>query len=416
MQATGSRFYLDYMNSNSWRKRSLARRAIDNFMCQACGDKGRLEVHHRHYDNLGNEDIYKDLITLCKKCHHEVTTENRHLRNIAGCYQHELNEKGELMKCKAGIDIGGYETKICSKGRTQSFLSAVGDRFNGFGLGDVFGIHLEEPSCVVGEAAIKFSRFVQHLQARDSYKSDYYKKLFIAALSEITSASGDLVAVVGLPAKFWKSDSADLKSVLSGEHHFQRLGRRAQNIKVSATVTAQGMGALFNILMDRNGDIRDEKKALSRWGIIEVGSRTVNAIHVDGLQTVDHETDTFMIGGWDLVAILKDMLTDKYKHLNPDDFQIERFLRDGFMMYDGQKVDIQGEVRDASRMLSNQILGMVFNKWKSPGSFEEVLITGGCSLIMGNYIAKEFLQAFIDKSPVFSNVQGYEKFAQRIEG
>lgn len=316
---------------------------------------------------------------------------------------------------RAGIDIGGFLTKVATGGNVTSFLSAVGERFSGFGLGDVDGIQFENPACVVGENAVKFSRFAQHLQARDSYKKEYYNRLFLAGLSEVTSASGDLLIVAGHPAKFWKSDCEDLKAVLSGVHSFQRVGRRNQTVNVSVKVTAQGMGALFALLMSKAGTITDERRALSRWGIIEIGSRTVNAIHVNGLQTVDHETDTFMLGGWDMVAMLRDALTDKYKRLSPDDFEVEKYLRAGWMMYDGKRVDISGEVNDAARMLAAQILGLVSNKWKSPGAMEEILITGGCSLVVGTEIAKSFAQAQIDKDPINSNVIGYERFAQRFE-
>jgi 5-methylcytosine-specific restriction endonuclease McrA len=37
--------------------------------CQLCSNKDGLQVHHNNYHNLGNEDIDKDLITLCRKCH-----------------------------------------------------------------------------------------------------------------------------------------------------------------------------------------------------------------------------------------------------------------------------------------------------------------------------------------------------------
>ena len=39
-----------------------------------------------------------------------------------------------MMK-KAGLDIGGYMTKAAWNGNTTTFLSAVGERFSGVGLG-----------------------------------------------------------------------------------------------------------------------------------------------------------------------------------------------------------------------------------------------------------------------------------------
>lgn len=319
------------------------------------------------------------------------------------------------MRKKVGIDIGGYMTKIAWTGNTAAFLSAVGERFSGVGLGEIDGIQFENPSCVVGEDAIKYSRFSQHLQARDWYLKEAYRYLYYAALSELTKVSCDLFVVSGHPAKHWKTDSEELKGVLNGEHTFQRVGRRVQTVNVISRITAQGLGALFNVIMDKNGMIHDEAFALSHLGIIEVGSRTTNLIHMNNLQTVDHETDTFALGGWDMVAVLKDALTDKYKKIAPDDFEVEKYLRAGWMMYDGKRVSIQREIDGAARAVASQVLSFVSNKWKSPGQMEMILLTGGSSKQIGKTLAASFAQSKLDDDPIFGNAKGYAKFAQRFE-
>lgn len=49
---------------------------IDGYQCVMCGCRGTttipLEVHHITYRNIGNEDVYKDLLTLCRSCHRNV--------------------------------------------------------------------------------------------------------------------------------------------------------------------------------------------------------------------------------------------------------------------------------------------------------------------------------------------------------
>ena len=54
--------------SSHWQKIKL--QAIHNAKnrCQLCNAKGHLQVHHRTYENLGNEKV-EDLIVLCDKCH-----------------------------------------------------------------------------------------------------------------------------------------------------------------------------------------------------------------------------------------------------------------------------------------------------------------------------------------------------------
>lgn len=74
MQIQHSQQYLEYMNSDRWRYTRLKRIDLDNGHCQMCGSQFDLEVHHMKYDRLGNEDIVKDLVTLCRDCHKKLHT------------------------------------------------------------------------------------------------------------------------------------------------------------------------------------------------------------------------------------------------------------------------------------------------------------------------------------------------------
>jgi 5-methylcytosine-specific restriction endonuclease McrA len=64
--------YEKYLKSPEWQKKRSERLKIDNYKCQRCGYSYCLQVHHLNYDTLGHEDVYKDLITLCRPCHEEI--------------------------------------------------------------------------------------------------------------------------------------------------------------------------------------------------------------------------------------------------------------------------------------------------------------------------------------------------------
>lgn len=66
------RSYESYLRSPEWQKKRAERLRIDQYKCQKCGRPIDLQVHHLNYDNIGNEDVYADLITLCKYCHKEI--------------------------------------------------------------------------------------------------------------------------------------------------------------------------------------------------------------------------------------------------------------------------------------------------------------------------------------------------------
>lgn len=65
----------NYYSSPAWAAKRTERLKIDGFRCARCGFTRALEVHHINYDRFGHEDVSRDLITLCKKCHKEVETQ-----------------------------------------------------------------------------------------------------------------------------------------------------------------------------------------------------------------------------------------------------------------------------------------------------------------------------------------------------
>ncbi len=64
--------YADYLKKPHWQKLRSERLLIDDFTCQKCGSKYFLQVHHLTYQNIGHENPYTDLITLCSICHKKI--------------------------------------------------------------------------------------------------------------------------------------------------------------------------------------------------------------------------------------------------------------------------------------------------------------------------------------------------------
>lgn len=68
--------YQEYLKTDKWNNKRKERLKIDNYQCCMCGCNGtmnnKLEIHHFTYRNIYNEDVYKDLLTLCSNCHKSV--------------------------------------------------------------------------------------------------------------------------------------------------------------------------------------------------------------------------------------------------------------------------------------------------------------------------------------------------------
>lgn len=71
--------YLDYIRYDpKWEKKRKSRLKMDCNRCRVCNSQYNLQVHHRTYDNLYNENVSEDLTTLCNGCH-KLFHDNRRL-------------------------------------------------------------------------------------------------------------------------------------------------------------------------------------------------------------------------------------------------------------------------------------------------------------------------------------------------
>ncbi len=67
------RNYAEYLESPEWKAKVEERAKIDKYRCCMCGASGTrtngLECHHVTYRNIYHEDVFTDLLTLCRDCH-----------------------------------------------------------------------------------------------------------------------------------------------------------------------------------------------------------------------------------------------------------------------------------------------------------------------------------------------------------
>ena len=63
--------YKQYLLSKEWKQKRITILKTRN-SCECCKSQKVLQVHHLHYRNIFCEDLEKDLVVLCKKCHKMV--------------------------------------------------------------------------------------------------------------------------------------------------------------------------------------------------------------------------------------------------------------------------------------------------------------------------------------------------------
>jgi len=74
--------YTEYLRSDTWQRLRSERLKIDGYKCQRCGRPFDLQVHHLFYPlELGTEDPYRDLITLCDTCHEIIEHQKKEFKD-----------------------------------------------------------------------------------------------------------------------------------------------------------------------------------------------------------------------------------------------------------------------------------------------------------------------------------------------
>ena len=72
-----SDFYKRYLRTDKWAAKKEERFEIDGYRCVMCNRpadrcKNGLVCHHVSYQNLGKENVYEDLVSLCPSCHLKI--------------------------------------------------------------------------------------------------------------------------------------------------------------------------------------------------------------------------------------------------------------------------------------------------------------------------------------------------------
>jgi plasmid segregation protein ParM len=318
-----------------------------------------------------------------------------------------------------GLDVGYSAVKVISGNRQVTFPSAVGtpDKAR-FSLdGNENTIVLTHPDHVqVGEGAVKQSRFLHRREDRNWTESDEWRSLFLAALTELTTANRvDLRLVTGLPVAFY-ADRQAVRDRLLGDHRVQRESRHAQALQVSdCRVIPQPFGALLSATLDGKGRIVDRELATGSVGVIDVGGKTTNLLSVNRLSEIGRETASVNVGAWEAVRSLREYLNVHHPGLDElRDHQVIDAVIARQVKYYGEPVDLAGAIDDVLEPLADQVLAEASQLWNGGATLDAILVGGGGAHLLGPYVCRHFRHARVVEDPVFANAVGFYRFAQRL--
>jgi plasmid segregation protein ParM len=317
-----------------------------------------------------------------------------------------------------GIDLGYSAVKLVAGQRRVTFPSLVGTPELGrFSLdGQDQNIILTAPvHALVGEGAMIQSRFVNRREDRAWIESGEYYHLFLAALTELSTATVvDLLLVTGLPVAFY-GDKGILKDRILGVHKVSRVGRHAQTFKVSdCRVIPQPFGSLLAAALDDRGRIADQKLATGSVGVIDIGGKTTNLLSVERLAEIGRQTESVSVGAWDVVRAVRAFLTDRCPNLELRDHQVIQAMIAREVQYYGQPVDLGPVVDAAMEPMANQVIAQASQLWNGGAALDAILVAGGGAFLLAPRLKSHFPHARVVADPVFANAEGYWKLAQRL--
>jgi plasmid segregation protein ParM len=322
---------------------------------------------------------------------------------------------------KVGIDIGYSAVKVRSDIVRTTFPSAVGTpekaRFSVHGSSSAMTLDLPDlGKWLVGSGAVEQSRMIKRREDRRWIRSDEYYALMVGALVTLSEQlTPKLIVVTGLPVAFY-SDREELRSrFLAGEHRVTMEGRSTQSFEITeCRVVPQPFGALLNECLNDEGDIAVAELAESKVGVIDCGGKTTNLLSVHRLAERVRETASVNLGGWDIVRAIRMVLQDETPELDLRDHEIVNAIIGGSIQYFDETIDLEKQIRQVVTPMAEQVIAEASQLWDGGAGLSQILITGGSALILGKFLLEHFKHAYIVKDPVFANVNGFYKFAQRL--
>lgn len=322
-----------------------------------------------------------------------------------------------------GYDGGYSDTKAVggSGAKRVKFPSLVGTpdkaRFS-LSLGQEDSIILLEPQHVqIGDGAVRQSRFVHRREDRAWIESDEWYNLFLASITELTTATRvNLHVVTGLPVAFF-NDREKVKERLLNTHTVKREGRHAQTFAVeTVNVVPQPFGALLSQALNDHGHISDRDVATGTIGIIDVGGKTTNLLSVESLAEISRETASVNVGAWDAVRNMRSLIAGACPDLDLRDHQIVRAIIDRRVKYYGDFIDLAEKINSVVEPLASAIIAQATQLWNGGAQLDVILISGGGAYLLGPRIESHFRHARVISDPTadFANAVGFWRFGKYL--
>ena len=335
-----------------------------------------------------------------------------------------MSEQPEVI---IGLDVGYGDTKaVCSNRHSACFPSLVAPaesirfradvgaqvKVNGLTLRDT-----EEGDLFVGEMAARQGRPGSVRSPRDR------NRVADAIMTHLADAAFSILLpdveyarvriVTGLPVDYYP-DADALATHLSGQHTVKVGEHRLIVDVVEVKVLPQPFGGLLAVLLDERGKLMAdvEHLATGRVGVADVGMFTSDFILVDGLEYIESGSGSLEVGVSTALEMLRKVLIDPPYRVSYETHQLEIALRRGWVVINGQNVNLNGLASDRLTSIAHSIEAHARTLWNI-GTLSAIVLAGGGSLALERWLKPSFAQAIYAPDAAKANATGFLRYGLR---
>lgn len=334
--------------------------------------------------------------------------------------------KGEKNYMIRAVDVGFGAVKGVHGRKVVEFPSAVGTfrpiRFT-FDMGaqdlvNNLAVHYADEDYFIGSVAYTQSIPRVLMSSKRFISPEGLALMFSALMLLADNQHEELKVVTGLPVSEFSKLKDTYKEILVDKHYIKQINLDNSDSKFysfqvnDAKILPQPMGTIFKYILDDYGALVDKQLAQGRIAVLDIGKHTVDLCLTDALQFVDRASTSFNdIGLFDAYKELS-MALKNHNYDIPSD-SLEPYIR-GFK----NLPIIDKLLPSILQAQADKILSRVVGMWPDLWSFDKVFITGGGSILLGDYILERTgsPKVICCENPTFTNCSGYFKFAKKVWG
>ncbi len=295
------------------------------------------------------------------------------------------------------FDLGNGFTKFVSSSGEGHFpsvfaLEEPGIDFDGLAAADDFVISFEGETYAIGWSARRLGNIPRRTLDRTRVLDSEYRVLFAAALAASCSQGAIIQPVLSLPIS-WYDRRDQVKPHLAGEWQIAYKGRTMKFIVPIELIRVipEGFGSICSRALDRNGRVNGNGLLHMTVGVVDIGTKTTDLSMFEGLQIVPAKTDGYDIGLSQVYNIMARMAEREMGHR----FTIEQLddVMNGEQLYLGP-TEITSQALEwkhqALLQVARSIAGHIKTLWSGGDDVRALLLTGGGSLHLYQYLMNDF--------------------------